>query len=350
MSTRQSSTPPRRLPDVPHDAWYAAALSTEVGSTPLARRVLGQRVVLYRTSTGQAVALADRCAHAPVSLSDGRVEGDEIIAPYSGFRYDADGRCTAVPTQEHVPYGARVHAYPVHEDGSFIWVWPGTPRLATLRRPPTTTWLRDPAWTTFGAAWETRASVRLMQDNFSDITHVTHVDPEIAPPALHDGAPPPLEVEVSETSVSFSRDFPPAALPSWQSLVMELPASRRLPQREEGEFVSPGLWVDRWTVDLGDGAQARWVFTHALTPVSAAATRHVWRVSRDFSPGPAVDGTLVPHFTRYYTRVRSLLEGMQEVVDEDGTGPEVRVAADAAGSQVRRIMDRLVADELGRRD
>ena len=350
MSSLSNSAPTRRLPEIPHDAWYVAALSTEVGSTPLARTVLGQRVVLYRTSTGEAIALTDRCVHAPVALSAGRVEGDEIVAPYSGFRYDREGRCTSVPTQDHVPYGARIHAYPVHEDGSFVWVWPGAPRLAGLRRPPATDWLRTSPWTTFGQEWETEASIRLMQDNFADITHITQVDPEIAPPALGEGPPPALEVEVSETSVSFWRDFPPAPLPPWQCLVMELPASRRLPQREEGQFVSPGLWVDRWTVDLGDGAAARWLFTHALTPVSATSTRHVWRISRDFSPGPAVDGTLIPIFTRYYSRVRDLLEGMQGILDADGPGVEVFVAADAAATQVRRIMHRLVADEQGLRD
>ncbi len=340
---------PRRVGDVPHDAWYAAAVSDEVGNFPLARQVLGQRVVLYRTTTGTPVALADRCVHAPVALSDGRVDGDDVVAPYSGFRYGPDGQCTSVPTQSHVPFDASVRSYPVHDDGSFVWVWPGEARLAGLRRPPSTAWLRDPSWTTFGEAWETEASVRLMQDNFADITHVAQVDPVIAPPAVREGPPPPLEVQVSETSVSFRRDYPPAPLPAWQCTVMGLPASQPLPQREEGQFVAPGLWVDRWTADLTDGGVARFVFTHALTPVTARSTRHVWRVSRDFSPGPAADGTLVPLFSRYYGRVRGLLEGMQRMVDDDGPSREVRVAADAAGSQVRRIMDRLVADEVGTR-
>lgn len=350
MTGTPSATPQRRLDDVPHDAWYAAAVSGEVGRSPLARTILGQRVVLYRTGTGAAVALADRCVHAPVALSAGRVEDDDIIAPYTGFRYDPSGQCTAVPTQDHVPYGAHVHAYPVHEDGSFVWVWPGRPRLAALRRPPATDWLRDPAWSTFGLEWETAASVRVMQGNFADITHVAHVDPEIAPPALGDGPPPLLEVQVTETSVSFWRDFPPAPMSPWQSLVMGLPEDQPLPHREEGEFVSPGLWVDRWTTMLGDGGAARWVFTHALTPTGESTTRHVWRVSRDFAPGPAADGTLVPQFTRYYTRVRRELETMQRMLDEDGARTPVFVAADAAATQVRRIMDRLVADEVGRRD
>lgn len=353
MTTAHSPGTARRCPDVPHHAWYAAALTEEVGRAPLARRVLGVPVVLYRATDGRAVALEDRCAHRPVPLSRGRVDGDEIVAAYTGFRYAPDGRCVGVPTQHAVPFGAAVRAFPVHDDGSFVWVWPGDPRLASLRPAPDTSWLRDPAWQTFGEAWETRASVALLLDNFADITHVSHVDPEIAPPALDAGPPPPLEVTVSETTMRFSRSYPPAPLADWHSQVLELPAGLTHPQREEGQFVSPGLWVDHWHVavegqGVADGTRT-FVFTHALTPVDERTTRHVWRVSRNFASSPAAEGTLAPIFARYYTRVREVLETMQEVVEEDSPRPEVRVAADAAASAVRRIMERLVAEETGTR-
>ena len=38
---------------------------------------------------------------------------------------------------------------------------------------------------------------------------------------------------------------------------------------------------------------------------------------------------------------------MQQIVTADGHRADVLVAADAAAVQVRRIMDRLVADETG---
>lgn len=345
------STTGRRCPDVPHHAWYAAATTDEVGRTPLARRVLGTRLVLYRATDGRAVALEDRCSHRPVPLSSGRVAGDDIIAGYTGFRYAPDGSCVAVPTQEKVPFGAAVRAFPVHDDGSFVWVWTGDPRVARLRPPPAAPWLRDPAWASFGDTWETRASVRLLLDNFSDITHVAHVDPEIAPPALGAGPTPPLEVRVSETTMQFSRDYPPAPVADWQAALLGVPAESAHAHREEGEFVSPGLWVDRWhTTVSGQGAADgvhSFVFTHALTPVDETTTRHVWRVSRNFASSEAAEGTLRPLFDRYYRRVQQALETMQELVAEDGPRPEVSVAADAAATTVRRIMDRLVADETG---
>ena len=351
--TSHGPATPRRCADVPHHAWYAAATTEEVGRTPLARRILGSPVVLYRTSDGAAVALEDRCAHRPVPLSDGYLDGDAIVASYTGFRYAPDGRCVGVPTQEQVPFDAGVRAFPVHDDGSFVWVWPGDAPLAALRPAPEVPWLRAPEWSTFGGAWETQASAGLLLDNFADITHVAHVDPEIAPPALGTGEPPPLQVTVSETTMRFARDYPPAPLADWQSRLLSLAPEATHPQREEGEFVSPGLWVDRWHVRVeghgeADGTKT-FLFTHALTPVDERTTRHVWRVSRNFSPSAAAEGTLAPIFARYYARVRRVLETMQRVVDEDGPRPEVRVSADAAASAVHRIMDRLVAEETGAR-
>jgi phenylpropionate dioxygenase-like ring-hydroxylating dioxygenase large terminal subunit len=338
----------RRCTHVPHNAWYAAATTDEVGRTPLARQLLGTRVVVYRSEQGSAVALEDRCAHRPVPLSSGRLEGDDIVATYTGFRYAPDGRCVSVPTQANVPIGARVRSFPVHDDGSFVWVWCGDPGLARLRPAPQAPWLRDPAWVTFGDSWTTQASVRLLLDNFADITHVAHVHPDIAPPALVEGTMPPLEVTVTETGMSFARQYPPVRVPAWQAPLLGIGAEEEHPQREEGEFRSPGLWVDRWHVDTGAGRHS-FVFTHALTPVDETSTRHVWRVSRNFADSAAATGTLARLMESYYRAVRGALEDMQHVVTQDGPRSDVLVAADAAAVQVRRVMDRLVADETGAR-
>src|SRR5262245_25367785 len=121
---------------LPHSAWYPVAAADEVGREPVSRRVLGTAVVLYRDTRGDAVALEDRCAHRPVRLSDGRVDGDDIYSGYTGFGYAPDGSCVHVPTQPEVPYDVRVRSFPVHEDGSFVWLWAGDPRLAALRPAP----------------------------------------------------------------------------------------------------------------------------------------------------------------------------------------------------------------------
>jgi vanillate O-demethylase monooxygenase subunit len=176
------------------------------------------------------------------------------------------------------------------------------------------------------------------------------VDPYIAPPVLRN-SPPPLEVEVTETTVSFSRTYQPAPIPEWQAELLGLPADAEHVQREQGAFVTPGLWVDRWDVHVDSAPNETQIhtfrFTHAVTPISPGKTRHAWRVSRNFALGEQAGKVLLPIFTDYYQRVKRILETMQGVLDTDGPRREVNVSADAAALQVRKIIRNMVADETG---
>lgn len=334
-----------RPPAYPTLSWYVAATSDEVTSSPLGRRALDTGLVLYRASDGSAVVLEDRDAHSAYPLSLGRVEQDLIVSSYSGFAYAADGSCVRVPTQTEIPYGARVRSFPVHEQDGFVWVWFAEPGLAALRKPPSAAWLVDDSWSTLGDEWTTEASFMLLHENFADITHVAVVDPSFAPPVLSAGPVPLLEVEVTETSVSFGRSYPPAPLAGWHAELLGAERDAVFAQREEGRFVSPGLWIDSWEVDLNDGSSATFRFTHAVTPVTETSTRHGWRVSRNFAIGEDTSVQIAPLFNDYYERVRSILETMQGVLSLDGPRPDVHVAADAAALQVRKIVNRMVADE-----
>ena len=56
-----------------------AALADEITRTPLARRLLGLPVMLYRRLDGTPVALEDRCAHRSFALSRGTLHGDTVV-------------------------------------------------------------------------------------------------------------------------------------------------------------------------------------------------------------------------------------------------------------------------------
>lgn len=332
----------------PVNSWYAAASSSEVGRSPLGVRVLDRPVVLYRDSKGDAVALEDRCCHSSYPLSLGRVEADSLRCGYNGFLYGPDGRVTDVPTQAQLPVGASVDGYPTIERGGWVWVWLGVPGRAALRELPELPWLTDAGWTTFGDDWLTEADASLLQDNFADITHVAYLDPAVAPPVLS-AAPPPLQVTVSERTVSFSRDYPAASLQTWQAEILGVPLDSAHVQREEGHFLAPGLWVDRWDITVAghgasDGVHTLY-FTHALTPVASGVTAHSWRVSRNFAPVAAATGTMQPLMTAYYRRVQAALEEIQAVMDADGPGRGINVAADTAKLAVRKIMRRIASTD-----
>ena len=338
-------SPDVRPPAYPTQSWYVAATSDEVTTTPLGRRALDAGLVLYRTTDGTVVALEDRDAHSAYPLSLGRVEQDLIVSSYSGFAYSADGSCVRVPTQTEIPYDARVRSFPTREQDGLVWIWFAEPGLAGLHKPPSTGWLADESWSTLGEEWTTAANFMLLHENFADITHVAVVHPEFAPPVLTAGPVPLLEVEVSETSVAFERRYPPAPLAAWHSALLGVRPDVEFAQSEKGRFVCPGLWIDSWDVEVEGGATATLRFTHAVTPVDATSTRHVWRVSRNFAPGDEATAGIAPLFTEYYERVRGILETMQGVLSLDGPRPDVSVAADAAALQVRKIVNRMVADE-----
>ena len=76
------------------NCWYVAAWAAEVGAAPLARTICGAPVALFRTGSGEAVALEDRCCHRNLPLSMGRVEGEALRCGYHGLLFDRDGRVT----------------------------------------------------------------------------------------------------------------------------------------------------------------------------------------------------------------------------------------------------------------
>jgi len=95
------------------NAWYAAAMSHECASRPLARTILGEQVALFRTTDGRSVALQDRCCHrfAPLSLAD--VEDGGIRCRYHEMKFNPGGICIEVPGQEKIPPQLCVRAFPL---------------------------------------------------------------------------------------------------------------------------------------------------------------------------------------------------------------------------------------------
>ena len=75
------------------NAWYAAAWDHEIGSTPLARTILNEKVVLFRGADGGVIALEDRCCHRHVPLSHGKVTGNFLQCAYHGLIFDRNGVC-----------------------------------------------------------------------------------------------------------------------------------------------------------------------------------------------------------------------------------------------------------------
>jgi nitrite reductase/ring-hydroxylating ferredoxin subunit len=78
--------------------WHPIALVDEVKDLPVAVRVLGEDLVLFRTGDGFGL-VHPRCAHRGTSLLYGKVEERGIRCCYHGWLFDAQGHCLEQPCE-----------------------------------------------------------------------------------------------------------------------------------------------------------------------------------------------------------------------------------------------------------
>ena len=166
--------------------------AVDVSAAPRAAALLDEPLVLWRDAAGTARAFRDVCIHRGTALSLGHVDGDEIVCPYHGWRYGADGACTAIPQLEdpaRVPARARATSYRCRERYGLVWVALDEPRWALPEVPE----LEDGAWRTVATgpfAWRCDASRQV--ENFTDFGHFSFVhrgllgEPAAAVVAAHD--------------------------------------------------------------------------------------------------------------------------------------------------------------------
>jgi phenylpropionate dioxygenase-like ring-hydroxylating dioxygenase large terminal subunit len=158
------------------DAWYAAALSSELDAkAPLGRVILEYPIVLWRTTDGRAVAMEDRCAHRNAALSRGQVFDGRLGCPYHGWTYDGAGECVAVPSEgPSAPrLGCRVPSRPVCEREGLVWIWMGQGR-PDVEPFPMPYW-KAPGWGAYYMVTEFPNAVTRLVENFMDVPHTTFV-------------------------------------------------------------------------------------------------------------------------------------------------------------------------------
>ncbi len=152
--------------------WYVAALTSEVGDTPLARTIAGEKIVLYRDTKGEIVALEDRCAHRQAPLSLGEVIGDNIQCGYHGLTFDRGGECVRVPSQKMIPPGTCVRPFPAAEKQGFVHLWMGDRKPTKDETPFDYPFAATEGLNARYAALTGKFDYRLLIDNLMDLTHL----------------------------------------------------------------------------------------------------------------------------------------------------------------------------------
>jgi phthalate 4,5-dioxygenase len=115
--------------------WIPALMSSELPEPdcpPVRVKLLSERMIAFRDSSGKFGLTDEFCAHRGVSLWFGRVEENGIRCPYHGWKYDTTGQCVEVPS-EPAESGyckkIRLKSYPLVERGGILWTYMGPPEL-----------------------------------------------------------------------------------------------------------------------------------------------------------------------------------------------------------------------------
>ena len=94
------------------------------------KTLLDEPLLLGRRSDGTPFALRDICPHRGMPLHYGTFDGREIECCYRGWRYDAEGQCTAIlslPEDRNLDVSrVTVRRYPYREIQGNIWVFMGS--------------------------------------------------------------------------------------------------------------------------------------------------------------------------------------------------------------------------------
>ncbi len=105
----------------------------------LAKTLLGEPILFGRTGDGHPFAIRDICPHRGIPLRFGRFDGSEVECCYHGWRFNATGACTLIPSlaegQELNLDLFGVKSYPVQEVQGNIWIYMTTSDSPTNQVP-----------------------------------------------------------------------------------------------------------------------------------------------------------------------------------------------------------------------
>ena len=108
--------------------WHPVALSEELRDLPVALRILGEDLVIFRDKSGAIGLLHRHCSHRGASLEYGIISEHGIRCCYHGWLYDVDGTILEVPSESD---GSKIQrrlchgAYPTHEFAGVVFAYMG---------------------------------------------------------------------------------------------------------------------------------------------------------------------------------------------------------------------------------
>jgi vanillate O-demethylase monooxygenase subunit len=338
------------MPAFPLNQWYVAGFAWELTQAPVARTLLGQPLVLFRTEDGQVAALEDRCCHRELPLSCGSIEARGLRCGYHGLLFDHDGHCLEIPGQAHIPGKACVRAFTLRERDQILWIWMGaTPGAEPTEPPPAYPVHSDPGYRFGGDVYHYEAPYQLIHDNLLDLSHLGYV--HLKTIGGNAGVHMNAELKVSQQgdSVKVVRwmpdsDAPPTYVAAW-------PFQGRIDRWQEVEFHPSHLriWtgamdqgVDRLDNPLRPGFHMHGF--HGITPETETTSHYFWTIATNPHPQmPDATQLVIEQTAATFAEDKVVIEAQFRNQQRFGSRSVVDIHVDVGPNRARRVIERLRA-------
>ena len=336
------------------NTWYVAGFADEfVPGKLVARTLLGEPLVLFRTDDGSIAALADRCPHRFAPLSAGKVcdGGRSVECAYHGLRFGADGACVRNPQGDgRIPKAAAVPARVVRERDRLVWLWVGDPARADESLIPDYSRATSAAEdATVRGHMPTACDYQLLVDNILDLSHADYLHAG----TLGSGALTRCKPQVSDLGERGVRV-------AWISSGDLTPPAFDMHLREQGKptdqwtevtWTAPGcMQLNVGSTLLGEPREqgVDTLNLHLATPETATSCHYWFWTTRDFAVHPQANEQvrkIVEH--AFSMQDKPMLEAQQRVIGdaEFGSLNPVLLPGDAGSVRVRRKLAQLIAQE-----
>ncbi|MBW4332136.1 aromatic ring-hydroxylating dioxygenase subunit alpha [Stakelama sp. CBK3Z-3] len=337
--------------------WYAAAWLSELTDAPLARRILDEPVVLFRTPEGTVSALLDRCPHRLVPLSMGTVTGRGLQCGYHGMTFGGNGRCVHIPGQDTIPPQAQVPSYPIEERYGIAWIWMGEADQADRALLPDIPYHDDPDWERIDGGYQHHPSNYLnIVENLMDPAHTTFVHKQtIGNPAAADT---PVTMERTDEHIvayKWLKNSPPSQMDVKIKDFGDEKVDRGIffyfiiPSTSRVDVITMPAGLEPTEENYNKGLRNN--SYKFLTPESETSTHFFWMHLRNYKVGDkAWSERMRGVFEQTFLEDRDIEMAMQSWQNEVGVRQFVGLEIDRAPTIALRMIGKMVKDEKAERE
>ena len=147
-----------------------------------------RHLVGWRDGDGEVHVHDAFCPHLGAHLGHGgHVDGCELVCPFHGWQFDAEGANTAIPYSDRINRRARLHGYPTIERNGLVMAWYHPHDEPPLWEVPEIAELAHPDWSTvIRTEYTIDASIQEMAENAVDSAHFRFVHNTAEVPELEE--------------------------------------------------------------------------------------------------------------------------------------------------------------------